>query len=387
MLALVLQEGLSQSLNEFFFGFAQHERLLNFSLSVPYSHEEVEQQDQMSQFGIPCPKCNITMSHVDGHGPNVTRSWSCDKCFKRLAQSEVQVLHCAPCSYDYCHACEKALRSQCHSCRRPCVGSTGLNEEGLCDWCARKAAYLRSLCNIVPSDAKNVAAGCMALSDVSSATKFPHGQLYNTRIAAWKKHLHQSEFPEAECVRALEDCCLGSCGFLLPLVQSHTGIDGTSRRLGPDCGAALVDLLSDVVPRISKKDLRSPFPKRCSGCFVFNFLCLVEMYPNVAGPVETIFRSMLGDKQGVIVEPGEVQQLARAARRQYKRRDDPFPYMGNCIDFGLGDPFTEGVVRLGRLLLSEDFPQLMESEPSKAIELAKRFLATGDDPSSVLASH
>jgi hypothetical protein len=48
-------------------------------------------------------------------------------------------------------------------------------------------------------------------------------------------------------------------------------------------------------------------------------------------------------------------------RQVYKRPENPFPYMGNCLDFKLESPGYKMAQVIGQLLSSEEFRELMKS--------------------------
>jgi len=111
---------------------------------------------------------------------------------------------------------------------------------------------------------------------------------------------------------------------------------------------------------------------------MLNLVCLAEMYPGALPTVENILRLMLGDERHVIVERNGVAVLARTARQQYKRGCDPYPFQGNCLDFGCGTPFVEGLERIGQLVLSEDFPARLQSDPTGTVAKVREFLVSGN---------
>jgi hypothetical protein len=147
---------------------------------------------------------------------------------------------------------------------------------------------------------------------------------------------------------------LGHCGILL-----DTNRHGIRRRV-----SALPTLYRDM----SRSDFCGLFPKGCPGCIGMNLICAAEVLDD-SQLVWQAVREMLNDPPGEILTRGELDILRRMSRSQYKRQDPdhPYPFMGNCLDFGYHSDIVKVARGLGELIASETFAKAMARNRLKCI--------------------
>ena len=190
--------------------------------------------------------------------------------------------------------------------------------------------------------------------------------------------------PTEVALGAFNDVC--TCGFLMQF-QDH----GTHRIQKFSLGIErMMQVLECAVPYLTKQQFANGFPKSCPGCVTVGFLCIGDLHPCTIPKIEAIWRQLLGDVHGRIVERGEVQRMCQEVRSNYSRRESPYPFMGNCLDFrshhvqsGMG-PFVERLcVPIGRLLLSTTIRSSMAANEDQCVRSAAAFLSSRTDQKDV----
>jgi hypothetical protein len=151
-------------------------------------------------------------------------------------------------------------------------------------------------------------------------------------------------------------------------------------RSGGLCTSALLKRRINALPslhqRLPRDEFCGMFPKCCPGCIGLNLIVAAELLQD-AEFVSKIFNELVGDKQGVILPVYLVQRLGYESRRSYNRDNggnqyyvrDAYPYMGNCIDFGLGSPFVKQMEILGSLIESQNVRPAMEADAFAALSI------------------
>ncbi|CAF4934570.1 unnamed protein product, partial [Rotaria sp. Silwood1] len=159
-------------------------------------------------------------------------------------------------------------------------------------------------------------------------------------------------------------CSQLGCGYLICFVKSDTFHYAKAM-------SAYIHLLISIAKIVDRPTFLEPYPKGCGGCASIQFFCMVSLHPELAKDVFDLFRVLLNDDEGEIVTKDEVLAMGTMMRRQYKRRENPFPYMGNCLDFtkelrGMTD-------KLRDLIMNEEFGLAMEKNRTKCISFLKQY--------------
>lgn len=113
-------------------------------------------------------------------------------------------------------------------------------------------------------------------------------------------------------------------------------------------------------------------PKGCSGCFFLNILLFAGMCPSLKSEVKQAFDTFLVNPE--YVEMHEIEMFLALSKKQYTRKDDPFPYIGDCLDFDWNSKFVETCVQMGRLCRSESLRKLTINDRRESERLVKKFL-------------
>lgn len=143
------------------------------------------------------------------------------------------------------------------------------------------------------------------------------------------------------------------------------------------CTPALLRKRLKALPMLHRKSpaaFRNLFSEGCVGCIALNLICCAEMLHTAQfaylKPSASINHHK-GDKSGsylavlkvlnllqkqhnptaIPTSLDELLLLCQESRCRYRRRDDPYPYMGNCIDFGGHGPFIDKMEALGRTIV------------------------------------
>jgi hypothetical protein len=157
------------------------------------------------------------------------------------------------------------------------------------------------------------------------------------------------------------------CGFLFALYNAnHLHYEGAFQ--------SYLSCLRTIVPLVSRSDFLRMFPKSCPGCVTFQFLCILCLHPILENEVNYLFRELLCDSRGDILYRNDIRQLTMMIQQVYKRREDPFPYMGNCLDFEEESQEYKKAQAIGQLLSSEQFCQLMKSNSIIGAQIAHQMM-------------
>ena len=137
--------------------------------------------------------------------------------------------------------------------------------------------------------------------------------------------------------------------------------------------------LRSIVPLVPRSKFLRMFIKSCPGCAALQFLCILCLHPSLEDEVTSLFRDLLFDRQGLIVDLDYIVQLAMLVQGGFKRLDVSFPHMGNCLDF---DQKSEGFNKafvLGQLLSSDQFCELMKSNAAAGAQIAHEMIKNLQD--------
>ncbi|CAF4613544.1 unnamed protein product [Rotaria sp. Silwood2] len=88
---------------------------------------------------------------------------------------------------------------------------------------------------------------------------------------------------------------------------------------------------------------------------------------------------LLCDKHGDILNRDDIRQIAMMMRQAYKRRGDPFPYVGDCLDYDRESQGFKMAYTIGVLFSSEEFCKLMKSNPTIGTQIAREMLKNPHD--------
>ena len=121
------------------------------------------------------------------------------------------------------------------------------------------------------------------------------------------------------------------------------------------------------------------FPKGCPGCVALNIFCAAEILSDTAA-VHNVIKLLLNDPNGEIVSLDDVNRMCRRSRTMYKRSDDPYPFMGNCIDFQMRSDFVTWMELVGSLIKSPSFAAAMERDRAACVDYVRNqyFIGNGD---------
>jgi hypothetical protein len=118
---------------------------------------------------------------------------------------------------------------------------------------------------------------------------------------------------------------------------------------------------NELIPRNEFYDL---LHKECPGCIGMNLICAAEML-NDTEFVWNVIKEILHDPMGEILTCEELHAWRGMSRSQYCRSSDPYPYAGNCIDFGLTSTIVKKASVLGSLISSPTFSHTMKTDRMK----------------------
>jgi hypothetical protein len=187
-----------------------------------------------------------------------------------------------------------------------------------------------------------------------------------------------------DAVRALKGLAQGTCGVLLPVLKAvpdplDHGTSGFRER-------ALRATLQ-LCARVGAEDpegVRGVMPKGCPGCMWLNLALPVALYPQLEQEAAAAMAACVGDSESgkriVGHRPWRLRELAADLRGAYTRTQrggsEPFPFMGNCLDFG-GDFGTDPTSinnRLGALLVCPPLRRRLGADPAAAVADVTRYL-------------
>ncbi|CAF0947017.1 unnamed protein product [Adineta steineri] len=133
----------------------------------------------------------------------------------------------------------------------------------------------------------------------------------------------------------------------------------------------LLDILS-LVPRFTFLQM---FPKGCGGCTIFQLYAIVFLHPSLVDEVHNLLKALLcDDEERILPMIPEMHDMARMIRKDYKRRESPFPYNAVCLDLGRKNQEAKIAGALGAMIASEKFLHLMKTHDEKAIKIAQEMI-------------
>jgi hypothetical protein len=136
-----------------------------------------------------------------------------------------------------------------------------------------------------------------------------------------------------------------------------------------------LQLLLDILRLVPHSTFLCMFPKGCGGCAIFQFYAIAALNPSLDSVVKSLLKELLFDEQEQILSMlPEVNQMAVMIKQDYKRREDPFPYVANCFDLGKKNQESKIVGALGAMIRSEKFLDLMKNHDERAIKVAKEMI-------------
>jgi hypothetical protein len=127
-----------------------------------------------------------------------------------------------------------------------------------------------------------------------------------------------------------------------------------------------VEALPHLYVDLTRQQFCGIFPKSCPGCIGLNLICAAEML-NDSYLVWKVVKEILNDPPGEILTLNELEKLRRLSKSAYRRQGDSYPYMGNCIDFGMDSQIVGVAKGLGELIQSPSFASAMRNNRSKCI--------------------
>ena len=109
------------------------------------------------------------------------------------------------------------------------------------------------------------------------------------------------------------------------------------------------------------------------------FLCILYLHPILENEVNYLFRELLCDPRSDILHRNDIRQLAMLIRQVYKRSQDHFPYIGYCLDLKSESQGYNMVQAIEQLFSSEEFCQLMKSNPIVGGQIAHEVILNYQD--------
>lgn len=134
-----------------------------------------------------------------------------------------------------------------------------------------------------------------------------------------------------------------------------------------------VNALPLLYSTLSRKEFCGIFPKSCPGCIGLNLVCAAQLLRDTR-LVCHVVGQLLNDPDCEIFTIEEMDVCRELTLRYYRRRDDPYPYMGNCLDFGFTNPFIDTMIKFGNLIQSSFFSSKMLTHRKECIEYVKAYI-------------
>lgn len=162
------------------------------------------------------------------------------------------------------------------------------------------------------------------------------------------------------------------CGFLFELYNARClHYEGAFQ--------AYLNLLRAIASLVPRSNFQQIFPKSCAGCAVLQILSILCLHPILENEVDTLFRVLLCDEHGHILNRDDIRQIAMKMRRAYTRRDNPFPFMAYCLDYDRESEGFKMAYVIGVLFSSRKFCELMKSNPILGARIAHDMLKNPDE--------
>ncbi|CAF3336881.1 unnamed protein product, partial [Rotaria socialis] len=141
------------------------------------------------------------------------------------------------------------------------------------------------------------------------------------------------------------------CGFLYELYDvKHLDCEGAFQ--------AYMIFLRAIAAMVPRSSFLHIFPKSCSGCAISQILSILCLHPTLENEVNNLFCELLFDTHGDILNRDDIRPIAMMMRRAYKRREDPFPYIGYCLDYDRESQGFKMAYVIGVLFSSDQFCEL-----------------------------
>jgi hypothetical protein len=137
--------------------------------------------------------------------------------------------------------------------------------------------------------------------------------------------------------------------------------------------------LRTIVPLVSRSDFLRIVPRSCPGCVTLQLLCILCLHPILENEVNNLFRELLCDPRGDILHQNDIRQMAMMIRQVYKRREYPFPYMGDCLGFERESQGYNMAQVIGQLISSTEFCDLMDSNSTIGAQIAHEMMKNLQD--------
>jgi len=143
-----------------------------------------------------------------------------------------------------------------------------------------------------------------------------------------------------------------------------------------------IKALPSLHQSMTRKEFAGLFPKDCPGCIALNIFCTAEVL-NDSIVVHEVIKQLLNDPNGEIIRLDDVDFMRRRSLRMYKRGIyDPYPFMGNCIDFGMRNDFVSWMKRFGSLVKSQSFKTAMERDKTACVDYVRNSYFSYHDESN-----
>ncbi|CAF1005488.1 unnamed protein product [Rotaria magnacalcarata] len=170
------------------------------------------------------------------------------------------------------------------------------------------------------------------------------------------------------------------CGFLYELYDAkHLDYEGAFQ--------AYMMFLRAIAAMVPRPSFLYIFPKSCAGCAMLQILSILCLHPVLENEANNLFCELLFDTRGDILNRDDIRQMAMMMRRAYKGREDPFPYIGYCLDYDRKSQGFNMAYVIGVLFSSDQFCELMKSNSVLGAQIAHEMvknLAVSDRQSQQL---
>lgn len=167
---------------------------------------------------------------------------------------------------------------------------------------------------------------------------------------------------------ALELCSSApGCGFLYELYDAGN----LSYECAFQCYLTLLRAIAKLVPRSTFNRM---FPKGCSGCAMLQILSILCLHPILENDVNMLFRELLYDKHGDILNCDDIRRIAMMMRGAYTEPLNPFPNIGYCTHYDSENEGFKLAYFIGVLFSSDEFCELMKTNPTLGSQIAHEML-------------
>jgi len=161
------------------------------------------------------------------------------------------------------------------------------------------------------------------------------------------------------------------CGILAPLERA-------GMLHSPNAVGAMLELCLSMATA-HPEELLKVFPKGCGGCTYMQLAIPVALHPELDVLAAAVMGALIGDTNFRVIETGELNLMGEGLKAAYKRKQDPFPFIGNCLDFEspLYGFWSQTTIsnKVGAMLQSSRLRAWMARDPDDAVATVTSYLS------------